>query len=201
MAQRGPYGKGVAKREEILNAALALLSREGYDRTTVAELAHQVGLSQTGLLHYFGSKDELFTAVLRHQDEIRSREVQQLRASRRGPEMEGPTAAELIVETVRHSATVPGLVQLMACFSAAASDPAHPAHDFFRDRYETSLAGGTEAIRGMQHRGRLPGHLDPDRVSVMVNALVTGLQIHWMHDPDVDMADHVAYFWELITSA
>jgi hypothetical protein len=32
----------------------------------------------------------------------------------------------------------------------------------------------------------------------MLNALVEGLQILWVHDPDVDMADHVAYFWELI---
>ncbi|MFF3222514.1 helix-turn-helix domain-containing protein [Nocardia suismassiliense] len=44
--------------------------QRGYLATSVAELAEAVGLSQGGLLHYFGSKEELFVAVLRKRDEI-----------------------------------------------------------------------------------------------------------------------------------
>jgi hypothetical protein len=29
-------------------------------------------------------------------------------------------------------------------------------------------------------------------------ALLDGLQTQWSYDPDVDMAEHVAYLWELI---
>src|SRR6266540_686147 len=64
MASRGPYAKGVAKREEILTAALEVIAQHGYRKTSTRELAAAVGLSEAGLLHYFGSKEKLFEAVL-----------------------------------------------------------------------------------------------------------------------------------------
>jgi AcrR family transcriptional regulator len=70
MARRGSYAKGVAKREEILTAALDVIARQGYGRASVRELADAVGLSQAGLLHYFSSKEELFAEVLRKRDEV-----------------------------------------------------------------------------------------------------------------------------------
>src|SRR6187402_3711968 len=68
--RRGSYAKGVAKREEILERALEVIAREGYRGASVKELADAVGLSQAGLLHYFDSKEELFTEILRKRDEV-----------------------------------------------------------------------------------------------------------------------------------
>ena len=59
----------VAKREQILDAALDEFARRGYDRTSMREIARQTGLSQAGLLHYFSTKEELFLAVLRRRDD------------------------------------------------------------------------------------------------------------------------------------
>ena len=73
--RRGPYAKGKAKRAEILDVALEVIAREGYTGATVKELADAVGLSQNGLLHYFGSKDALFAEILRRRDEIAAIEV------------------------------------------------------------------------------------------------------------------------------
>ena len=70
--RRGSYAKGVAKREEILTRALDVIAREGYRGASVKELADAVGLSQAGLLHYFDSKEELFTEILRKRDELDS---------------------------------------------------------------------------------------------------------------------------------
>ena len=70
--RRGSYAKGVAKREEILTRALDVIAREGYRGASIKELADAVGLSQAGLLHYFGSKEELFTEILRKRDELDS---------------------------------------------------------------------------------------------------------------------------------
>ena len=53
--ERGPYAKGVAKREEILTTALEVVSRRGFGGASVKELADAVGLTPAGLLHYFGS--------------------------------------------------------------------------------------------------------------------------------------------------
>ena len=68
MAARGPYAKGVAKRREILDAALEIVDRHGYSAATVQELAAAVGLSPNGLLHYFGSKASLFAQIVEHFD-------------------------------------------------------------------------------------------------------------------------------------
>src|SRR6187402_3052279 len=70
MGTRGPYAKGKAKRAEILDVALEVIARDGYTSATVKHLADAVGLSQNGLLHYFGSKDALFLEILKHRDEL-----------------------------------------------------------------------------------------------------------------------------------
>ncbi|MFD8248210.1 hypothetical protein [Nocardia sp. NPDC059691] len=69
----------------------------------------------------------------------------------------------------------------------------HPAHEYFRDRYRTARDALTRAIADLRESGRVPADLDPDRFAVL-----DGLQTQWLYDPAVDMADHVAYLWELI---
>jgi AcrR family transcriptional regulator len=51
-------------REKILQAAFQVLSREGYENTSIKEIAEQAGVAQ-GLVHYyFKSKQQLVLAVL-----------------------------------------------------------------------------------------------------------------------------------------
>ena len=51
-------------RERILNSAFAVLSRQGYENTSVKEIAEEAGVAQ-GLVHYyFKSKQQLVLAVL-----------------------------------------------------------------------------------------------------------------------------------------
>ena len=51
-------------REKILQAAFAVLSRQGYENTSIKEIAEEAGVAQ-GLIHYyFKSKQQLVLAVL-----------------------------------------------------------------------------------------------------------------------------------------
>ncbi|MEU4315245.1 TetR/AcrR family transcriptional regulator [Nocardia sp. NPDC024068] len=196
MAPRGSYSKGIAKRTEILDAALELVARVGFRRTTVRELADAVGLSQSGLLHHFGTKEQLFTEILRYRDEVDRRTF----AGPAGGTGSGELPAA-IVNLVRHNAEVPGLVQLYSRYSSEAADPGHPAHDFFRQRYEQARGDLTETITRLRTAGRLPADLDGDRLAVLVFAMIDGLQMQWMYDSSIDMADHIAFFWEMILGA
>lgn len=189
MPSRGAYRKGIAKREEILSIALEVVAREGYRGTTVRDLADAVGLSQTGLLHYFGSKDELLTAVLRRRDELDAA------AERALP------AAERLMHALRHNATVPGLVTLYAQLSVEAADPEHPAHEYFRRRFDTMRTEIAAAIREGQAEGSIPATLDPERAATMALALSDGLQVQWLYDRDLDMAAHVEHLWEVVLAA
>ena len=49
---------------EILDAAVAAFSATGYDRATIADVARQAGVSAGLVAHYFGSKADLFVAVI-----------------------------------------------------------------------------------------------------------------------------------------
>ncbi|WP_194239534.1 TetR/AcrR family transcriptional regulator [Pseudactinotalea terrae] len=184
MGARGSYRKGIAKREEILTIALDVVAREGYGGTSLRELADAVGLSQTGLLHYFESKDELLTAVLKRRDEL---DGERLR------DVDGPYQ---LAHSLRHNATVPGLVMLYARLSVEAADADHPAHEYFAERFEDVRAHIAEIVRVGQAEGTINPALDPDMAATIALALGDGLQIQWLYDRDVDMAAHVEHLWE-----
>lgn len=44
---------------EILETALRLFTEQGYDETTIAQIAREAGVSQRTLFRYFGSKEDL----------------------------------------------------------------------------------------------------------------------------------------------
>ena len=181
MARRGAYAKGVAKREEILEAALEVIAREGWHGASVKELAEAVGLSQAGLLHYFGSKDELFTAILRKRDEVDSRRFGDVDAH---PSLE--RIREGFVGIVRHNAEVPGLGQLFSRLAVEAGDPAHPAHAYFVERSEVLRRMFTEALA--ERRDELPGGMSPETAARLLQAVSDGMQLQWLQDPTVDMS-------------
>jgi AcrR family transcriptional regulator len=52
---------------EILKAAFAVFAEAGYDRTTIADVAKRAGVSPALVVHYFGTKAELFAAVIQHR--------------------------------------------------------------------------------------------------------------------------------------
>ncbi len=182
MAQRGSYAKGVAKREEILTTALEVIAREGYRGASVKVLAEAVGLSQAGLLHYFDSKDELFTEILRKRDEIDL-------ATYRALVDEDPL--RIFLQVMRHNAEVPGLVELYTRLAAEASDADHPAHRFFIERREGMTALFDDVIRVGRLSGRYPESVDPAAFSIVLTALADGLQTLWLRDPTIDMAGEI----------
>lgn len=63
-------------REDILQAAAAVLRRNGYDATTMKDIAAQVNLTAASLYHHFENKDVLLLAVLELGLQIVSRELE-----------------------------------------------------------------------------------------------------------------------------
>ncbi|MBP2386004.1 TetR/AcrR family transcriptional regulator [Paeniglutamicibacter kerguelensis] len=188
MSPKGPYPKGVAKREEILRTALAIFSREGYRGTSLREVARSCGLSLPGLMHYFDSKEDLLAAILKKRDEHDFAAQHEV----------GGDPFKTISGVMRHNAEVPGLVQLYATLSAAASDPAHPAHDFFVGRYRDFRVTLAETLRERQSAGLLAADRDAEKLAAIIIAVADGLQVQWMLEPGIDMAGHIDYLVSLI---
>jgi len=52
------------RRQQILDAALRAFSRDGYEKTSMARIARDAGLTKGGVYFHFSSKEELFTATV-----------------------------------------------------------------------------------------------------------------------------------------
>lgn len=163
---QGSYRKGIAKRKEILAAALQAYASSGHSGPTLNVIAEAVGLTVAGVLHYFPSREHLLVEILRARDEA---DLAKLEGAQ--PAVVGPW------EVLRGTTGTPGLVKLFVDMSAAAADPSHPAHDFMRER-TAELATRLAALYG------LPG--DDWRVPLFI-AAAEGLQIQWLRDPSVDV--------------
>ena len=189
MTTRGPYARGLAKREEILTAALEIFARHGYDRTSFREVARATGLSQAGLLHHFNSKEELFIEVLRRRD-ARNEDRFDVNRGR-------PVTVEGLVSIVRHNSEEPGLVRLFVAMSAESTDEASSSRGFFQERYQHLVADLAGDVRRRQQDGEVAEDLDPALIASLLLAAADGLQIQWLLDPEgVDMGARLDALWE-----
>lgn len=52
------------RKQQIIEAAVAVFAKQGYYKTTTAHIAQAVGVTQPYVFHFFKTKEELFIAVL-----------------------------------------------------------------------------------------------------------------------------------------
>jgi AcrR family transcriptional regulator len=175
---RGPYAKGAERREQIVRTATDVFATEGFEGTALKRVAELVGVKEATLFHYFTGKQELLTAVLAERDR-RSREVG-------GTGDVGLPSLAVVAERNRRE---PGLTTLYAVASATANDPGHDSHGYFQDRYAQLVAELSQDIVRRQEAGTVRTDVPPDVLARLVIAAFDGLQLQWLYDKDVDMAD------------
>lgn len=84
---RGEAGDGrvddepLERRRMVLNAAAELFADQGYDGTSIRDIARRVGLLPGSVYHYFPSKDELYLSVHREGFERTLQRVKNAAAS------------------------------------------------------------------------------------------------------------------------
>jgi AcrR family transcriptional regulator len=168
--ERG-YAKGRAKRQEILDQAMALFGEAGYRGSSLREIATRCGLSHPGLLHHFPSKQSLLLAVLEHRDEVD------------GARLSGRTGLAVLrglVELASLNATRPGIVELFTVLSAEATAVDHPAHAYFAERYDRTVRAIERAYERVRADGQLRPGIDVGAAARQLVALMDGLQLQWL---------------------
>jgi AcrR family transcriptional regulator len=63
-AQRKPQARGEVTRERLLDVALDQFVRHGYHGTSMRQIAGAAGMAVGGIYNHYGSKEEVFAAVL-----------------------------------------------------------------------------------------------------------------------------------------
>ncbi|GAA1764845.1 helix-turn-helix domain-containing protein [Kocuria aegyptia] len=191
--RRGPGrprgADSTARREDILATAAEVFSAEGYRGTSMSEVARACGMSQTGLIHYFPTKDVLLQAVLDRRDEIDLARVRPPGAGR----PRGWAFLDSLVELVRHNQGRPGIVRLFTTVAAEAVDPGHPANPWLRHHHRSTAEQLRAALAEADDDGRLVEDAPVESIVRCVIAAVDGLQVQWLADPGhLDMAEDFA---------
>jgi AcrR family transcriptional regulator len=190
--------RGADRRASIIRAAFEVIAERGYRGTSLAAVAERVGLTQQGLMHYFPTKEDLLTAVLETRDEW-----DLLHFGHAGPaDPSAPSSISSIsvsqlADLVDYNATRPGIVQTYTVLSADSVTEDHPAREYFHDRYARVRAGMAEMLE--RHRDQLPPGTTPDQLAPLAVAVLDGLQLQWLLDPEkVDMSTGFRTFLTLL---
>ena len=191
---RGEYAKTPERRQQIVDAAVEVFSSAGFHKGSIRDVAEKAGLSQAGLLHHYPSKEHLLEAVLTWRDS----ETRRLLGE---PFPEGLDFLRGMVRAAEHNATTPELVELHVIVSAEGTSEEHPLRDYFVRRYASVVDLTRRAFERAATEGQVQPGVDCASAARTLVALMDGLQIQWLLDPDhVDMAaDLRRYLQPLLT--
>lgn len=184
------YANGERRRREIVEAATRVFAEQGFERASLRTIAERAGTNHQTLGHHFASKDEIFQEVLARRTE-RDRE-ERLKLSQDAP------LADIVSLMMRRNAAHRAIIQLDVTLTAEAVAPAHPAHAFIRGLMDEFVAEVTGTLEREQAAGRLRAGVEPAVAARQLAALVEGVQIQWLYDPQIDMERYVMAFVELL---
>lgn len=183
---RAPRLKADQRREEILVAAHEVFGARGFHKASLGEIAEKVGITHPGILHHFGSKEQLFVEVLALRE----------RLDVAGFENNEPPGGPAMLRHLIHTAVVNtgrvGLVQSYTVMSAESVTEGHPAQDFFRTRFAVLRQQIVRALETSASSVQ-PPEAELDAAACTIIAVMDGLQVQWLLDPDrVDMPEALA---------
>jgi AcrR family transcriptional regulator len=187
--------RGASSREGILSAAERQFAELGWRGVSTASIAAAAGISESGLLHHFCSKNGLLKSLLELRyafDESKFLADESL---------EGLALFPLLVRLVGENTRQRGSVKLTMVILAEGIRPSHPAHAYFRRRYARAreiLGGHLERAR---HGGYLRRDVDPHGLAAVLLAAMDGLQLQWLIDPGFDMASSFELLARILVDA
>lgn len=188
---RGAYAKGVARRQEILDAAIGVFARRGAGRTSLRAIAQEVGVTHAALIHHFGTLERLLVDV--YEESAR-------RVGRGGDAAADGSPVETMRVLAERNHQVPGMVQLYTTLVAAALEEGHPAATTFAtERFAAVRAALVRQVEERQADGRIRADLDARQVAALVVAASDGLQTQWLLDPGIDQVGALALLDRLLT--
>ena len=169
--KRGAYAKTADRRRTILATALEVFAESGFRGASIREIAGRVGMTDTGVLHHFGGKGKLLLEVVKQKEE----------------EDAGTLRDPYLRDLVARNGSRRGTVRLFTTLSAESTDPDHPAHEHFVNRYAAVRTRVADRLSAETAAGRMPSTIDSGMAARIIIAMMDGLQIQWLLDPTMDM--------------
>lgn len=182
-----------ARRQEILDAAIACFTRKGFHQTTMEDIFQQAGLSAGAVYRYFASKEEIIDAAV-------------LESQRSDFETSSDFAGWVEAEVERFD----DFAKLIDMFNRISVQRYEPGSEDIEMEMKLRLRAWTEAlqnpevkeeiltrwehrlglfeeiVRRAQELGQVNADLDPRAAALVILALGEGFRLLWTLDPDFD---------------
>lgn len=189
------YAKGRRRRAEIVAAAAAVYADAGYDGASLREIAKRAGISHAGLIYYFPNREALLAAVLQRRD-------QEDAARGNTDEPAGLGVLRRLLDLAAHNERHAGIVELYVRLAAEAISDRHPAHDYFTGHYRAAREYARKSFAALADAGLLRAGVDPHTAAVGLIALMDGLQVQWLTNPDeVDLVGPLRFYLRHLLTA
>ncbi|WP_066599908.1 TetR/AcrR family transcriptional regulator [Cryobacterium arcticum] len=184
------------KRTEILDAAIDIFGNRGYANGTLADIAEQVDITHAGVLHHFGSKQNLLLEMLAYRDQTDVADLDEQHIP------DGPELFLHLVRTAVVNSRRAGIVQVYTVLSAESVTDDHPARSFFERRYSTLRGEVAEAFRVLCAQEGVAEPSTIDAASASILAVMDGLQLQWLlHPQEIELAEASEFAIRAIVNA
>lgn len=189
------------KRQEIIEAAIALMQSKGYKNTKLNDIleASQVGKGQ--FYYYFSSKHELGLAVIDCFSDAWSRQLlDNILRSKKDPETKFGEMIEWIIENQRCNRAKCG------CFFGNLAIELSEHDEMFRQRIQSVFDNWIDALKpvlaGMINKTSQSDSLEMEKLALGVVALIEGGILLMKSKQDIDVFINIAHLArKLINSA
>ena len=179
-ARRTQAERTALSESRILRAAMRLIAKRGYSRTTLADIGEAAGYSRGLAGHRFGSKEGLLRALVEH---VGGRFVQ----DQVSPALEGRSGVEaltVIVDTYFHELLVrEERLHALYVLMGEALGPVPEIRDVFvqlnsgfRDEAKKAIEDGVAA-------GIVRRDVDPAVEAALFVGMLRGVAMQWVTDP------------------
>jgi AcrR family transcriptional regulator len=168
-------------RREVLDAARRTFLERGFHGASIDAIALAAGFTKGVVYSRFGSKDDLFLALLGERIEERRRGSERLATGVVGEEGFVTVIRDAIGATAD---SLPWQTLLLEFRAHAARHPATLAR--YTDLHDQAIAGTAELLAGIFERAGLQPPLPPRELAVTFLAVGTGLAAELLTAPELD---------------
>ena len=169
----------VARKNQILDAAMAVFARSGFHEARMDDIVQESGLSKGTLYWYFKSKEEIITAI---SQRLFATDIEQVENLLKAEGTVSERLQQLMRDRVQGLQEMSGMVAILFEFYAAALH-----QDGVRQFIKVYFKNFYELMVALIQQGIERGELRPvnvDAAATALDALFEGLIVRWFIDSD-----------------
>lgn len=186
-----------AKRQQLVEAAVAVFSAKGFQGSTMADVATQADVAKGTLYQYFDSKEDLFYACFEWLDQLTLSQADAAMQANDSARDKLLTLARVSVVTARqYIQFFPLTLEVWAAASSGA------ARERFAAGLRTMYLGYRRLIEVIIRQGQTSGEFRADvnvpAVAAMLTGSVDGMLLQYWFDRSIDVEAFVLGFLDAV---